>query len=261
MIDASLVAPDVAPLLWHGSLPPLGPETAASGFALLVLCNREPHLASRLFPGVEVLHCPLPDEGGLSDRDVRMACGTAERLAELHAERVVKRAANLRYAAARAEDAASFVSHARGPRRDQAAAEVEALRNALAQAHADPAARLPARWSPQQQPLTAQLGDVARSAIVKTRRRPATPEEHLVLGWAALRAAEGHRILVACLQGAGLVCALTLHVLTGRPGTYCAQLVRRARSGALTNADMLERLAGLPARRVHAAPNPRRHAG
>ena len=70
-------------------------------------------------------------------------------------------------------------------------------------------------------------------------------------GWAALRAAEGRRVLVSCLQGAGLVCALTLHVLTGRPGTYCAQLVRRARHGALTNASMLELLAALPARPAH----------
>ena len=261
MIDASLVAPDVAPLLWHGSLPPLGPELAASGFELLVPCNREPYLSPRLFPKVEVLHCPLPDEGGLSDRDVRLACGTAEKLAELHAERAEKRAANLRYATARAENAAAFVNQARLARRDQAAAEVEALRDAVAQAHAHPASRLPLGWSPEQRPLTARLGDVARSAIVRTRRRPVTPEEHLVLGWAALRAAEGRRLLVACLQGAGLVCALTLHVLTGRPGTSCAQLVRRAREGALTNADMLERLAALPARRVHAVPNPRKHAG
>jgi hypothetical protein len=251
MIDALLAAPDVAPLLWYGSLPPLGPELAASGFELLVLCNREPYLAPPLFPRVQVAYCPLPDQGGVNDRERRLACATAENLAGLHTERARKRAANLRYAAARAEDAASLVNHAHRSHRALAAAEVDALRSARALAEARPADRTPPGWAPPQRPLTARLADAERSAILGTRRGPATLDEHLVLGWAALRAAEGRRVLVSCLQGAGLVCALTLHVLTGRPGTYCAQLVRRARHGALTNASMLELLAALPARPAH----------
>src|SRR5262249_39803394 len=153
-----------------------------------------------LFPNVEVLHCPLPDQGGLNERELRLACGTAETLAEQHAERARKRAANLRYAAVRAADAAALADRAHRSRRAHASAEVEALRSALAQAHARPADRRPPGWSPEQRPFTAQLRDAARTAIVRTRRRPSTLEEHLVLGWAALRAAEGRRVLVACLQ-------------------------------------------------------------
>lgn len=261
MIDATLVAPAAAPLLWHGSLPPLGPELASAGFDVLVLCNREPYLAPRVFPKVAVFYCPLPDEGALSEHELRSACGIAEKLAALHNERAAKRAANLQYVAARAQDAASCVKHAPRSHRDLAAAEVEALRNAIVRAQASPANQLPPGWAAEQRPHTARIAEANRSAIIRMRRHPVTLDEHLVLGWAALRAAEGRRVLVACLQGAGLVCALTLHVLTGRPGTYCAQIVRRARDGALTNAHMLERLAALPARPAHAATNPRRHAG
>jgi hypothetical protein len=85
MIHATLVAPDVAPLLWHGSLPPLGRELHDSGFELLVLCNREPYLAPRLFPGVEVLRCPLRDAEPLSVSDLRLATVAAERAAARHA--------------------------------------------------------------------------------------------------------------------------------------------------------------------------------
>jgi hypothetical protein len=250
MIEAALVAPAVAPLLWHGSLPPLGAELAASGFEVLCLCNAEPYLPRPLFPGVDVVYCPLRDEGALSKRDRQVACATAESLAALHGDRARKRAANLRYALARAEDAASVVDHAPPPGRAhaQARAELDALRRALAKAEADPAARMPPAWSPGDRPLTARLRDADRTAIVGRRRPPVTLDEHLVLAWMALRAAEKRRVLVACLQGAGLACALTLHLLTGRPGAYCAELVRRARPGALTNASMLELLAALPAR-------------
>lgn len=261
MIEASLIAPAHAALLWQGGLPPLGPELANEGFGVLALCHRDPPLWPSLFPHVQVFQCPLPDEGGITKEEIRVACDTAERLAALHTHSAAKREANLRFAEARMEAAADqFAKTPRSPRRSRdAAVEIEALGSALAAARVQPALRMPPLWDPLQRPLTTRIDPVERLAMQP--RAPVSLEEHLVLGWMALHAAEGRRILVTCLQGAGFLAALVLHVITGRPGNYCAQLVRGARPGALTNAAMLEVLARLAARGAYAlstqTPRPR----
>jgi len=72
----------------------------------------------------------------------------------------------------------------------------------------------------------------------------------------AVRAAEqvvvrlrtGARVLVTCAQGvnrSGLVSAVSLHVLTGRPGRECVAHVQRCRPGALRNPRFVEWLVTL----------------
>jgi len=49
---------------------------------------------------------------------------------------------------------------------------------------------------------------------------------------------DGAKILVSCAMGinrSGLVSALTVHDLTGLPGSQCVEFVRSRRPGALTN--------------------------
>ena len=49
---------------------------------------------------------------------------------------------------------------------------------------------------------------------------------------------EGHQVLVTCAMGrnrSGLVSAIALHVLTGKPGSTCVDWVQRRRPNALTN--------------------------
>jgi hypothetical protein len=146
----------------------------------------------------------------------------------------------------------------RGARQAAAAVEIGALRGAIAYASAHPEADLGARWAPSQRPLTASVDSADASGAARARKPPVTLEDRLLLAWQALRASEGRRLLVACLQGAGFVCALALHLITGRPGIVCAQLVQRACDSALANADMLERLAVLPARRAYQPTRARR---
>jgi protein-tyrosine phosphatase len=62
------------------------------------------------------------------------------------------------------------------------------------------------------------------------------------------RLRSGHRVLVTCMQGinrSGLISALTLHLMTGRPGADCAQHVQRCRPGALSNPRFVEWLSTL----------------
>lgn len=61
----------------------------------------------------------------------------------------------------------------------------------------------------------------------------------------------GHRVLVTCNMGrnrSGLVVALALCILTGKPGRECLLHVRRHRQGALMNTTFSAFLASLPGR-------------
>lgn len=59
----------------------------------------------------------------------------------------------------------------------------------------------------------------------------------------ARRLGRGERVLVTCMAGrnrSGFVCAITLHLVTGAPGTQCADFIAKRRTGpdghpALTN--------------------------
>jgi len=67
----------------------------------------------------------------------------------------------------------------------------------------------------------------------------------------AAHLAVGHRVLVTCEQGinrSGLVSALALWYLTGKPGVDCLWQVQMTRLGALRNKVFARKLFGLPAR-------------
>ena len=51
----------IAPRLHQGSAPPYGHVLYDAGFDLLVLCAEEHQPDALLFPGVEVVHCPMDD--------------------------------------------------------------------------------------------------------------------------------------------------------------------------------------------------------
>jgi len=72
----------------------------------------------------------------------------------------------------------------------------------------------------------------------------------------------GRRVLVACRMGrnrSAFVCALALHIMTGKPGLECAKFVRERRRDlhgipALSNEAFFRALAGLRARGAAFAP-------
>ncbi len=76
----------ILPRLWQGSLPETGDAVARAGFHVLVLASEQHQLAADLFPGVQVLHCPLFD--GLEPPtagELAIAETCAYRMAEHHA--------------------------------------------------------------------------------------------------------------------------------------------------------------------------------
>ena len=58
-----LDATRLAPKLYQGSMPPLGPTVRACGFDVLVLAAQEYQPLSRYFPGVRVIRAQLDDSG------------------------------------------------------------------------------------------------------------------------------------------------------------------------------------------------------
>lgn len=57
----NLDASEIAPGLYQGSLPEVGPAVADAGFRVLVLCARDYQRPSSDYPGVEVIHAPNDD--------------------------------------------------------------------------------------------------------------------------------------------------------------------------------------------------------
>lgn len=79
MIDAH----EIVPLLWQGSKPPAGPQVAAAGFQVLVLCAREFQPAPMYFSGVPtIIHAPNDDHHFVTRQDIQLAVNTASRVAE-----------------------------------------------------------------------------------------------------------------------------------------------------------------------------------
>lgn len=64
-IDANRIASG----LYQGSAPPLGYAVRRAGFDVLVYCAEEIQPAAFRHPGVEVLHCPLNDDGSPMRQD------------------------------------------------------------------------------------------------------------------------------------------------------------------------------------------------
>lgn len=64
----------------------------------------------------------------------------------------------------------------------------------------------------------------------------------------AARIRLGKRVLVTCHEGwnrSGLICALALHELSGRPGALCVQKIRQRRDNALSQPVFVRRLNAL----------------
>lgn len=73
MLDAT----QLAPKLYIGSAPPVGPELADSGFDVLVLCAEEYQPPLRDFPGLSsVIHAPFDDDV-LDEETIDMAVSSA----------------------------------------------------------------------------------------------------------------------------------------------------------------------------------------
>jgi hypothetical protein len=58
----------LAPKFWIGPLPPPGTTLQERGVDVLVLCAKE-HQDAALYPGVEVFHCPMSDDGTAPTRE------------------------------------------------------------------------------------------------------------------------------------------------------------------------------------------------
>lgn len=68
----------VAPRLYQGSKPPMGPAVKFAGFDALVLCAEEYQPTAEAFPGVRVHHVPLDDHlRPLSEREWKSIIGAA----------------------------------------------------------------------------------------------------------------------------------------------------------------------------------------
>lgn len=85
LAHAGLDATYLCDNLLIGSAPHPGSRLAAAGVKALALCAREYQLPSRLYPGVQVLHCPLPDDHyrGLTPEQSQAALHVAADVAEL----------------------------------------------------------------------------------------------------------------------------------------------------------------------------------
>lgn len=67
----------VAPRLYIGSAPPVGPALRDAGFDVVVLCAEEYQPRSWELPGVHVIHAPFDDSATPTDADVTAARGAA----------------------------------------------------------------------------------------------------------------------------------------------------------------------------------------
>jgi protein-tyrosine phosphatase len=69
--------------LWQGSAPPIG-LGVAQHFDALVLCAKEYQLPPENFPGVNVLHAPMNDDGTpMTPEEMKIAVQTAGRVISL----------------------------------------------------------------------------------------------------------------------------------------------------------------------------------
>ena len=81
----TLDAHEIAPGMWQGSFPPLGPAVAQGDFNLLVLCARELQPNSNQFHNVAVAHAPNDDNaafGPLTRDKLMVALQAARRTAK-----------------------------------------------------------------------------------------------------------------------------------------------------------------------------------
>jgi len=75
----------------------------------------------------------------------------------------------------------------------------------------------------------------------------------------ARRIRDGKKVLVTCMAGlnrSGLVCGLTLHMLTGWAGSRCVQEVQAKREAALCNESFVKVLTRIPAKAVNPQDKP-----
>jgi protein-tyrosine phosphatase len=86
---------------------------------------------------------------------------------------------------------------------------------------------------------------------------PLTPDERVMAQRIALKLAHavrgGRKVLITCAMGinrSGLIMALTIRELTGMAGIDAVRLIRRKRSGALTNESFVRALEALPGKTV-----------